>query len=170
MRSNAMSLVPELGRKFLPTRRRDDRDPVTSLRRRVDSIFDEFARDFSLGLETPFKGLAEGYMPRVDVTENDKEIIVSAELPGMDEKNVNVSVAKDTLIIEGEKKEEQEEKGKNSYSLERTWGSFSRAIPIPMEVDANKIDATFKKGVLTVKLPKTRESLSESRHIKVKSE
>jgi HSP20 family protein len=144
----------------------------------VDHIFDEFTRGFGrwplgrrvseaeplLRYETSFGVSA----PVVDVVEKEKEYQISAELPGLDEKDVDVSVADDMLTIKGEKddmltikgekREEKEEKAKNYYISERHYGAFQRSFQLPSGVDAEKIEANFQKGVLTVTLPKTPEA------------
>ena len=96
-------------------------------------------------------------MPAVDVFEKEDKFVVKAELPGMKEEDVDVSVIGDTLSIKGEKKTETEIKDENYYRCERSYGSFYRSIPIPSNVDANKIEASFEDGVLEVALPKSAE-------------
>ena len=110
------------------------------------------------------------FHPNIDVTETDKEIRVSAELPGMDNKDINVSLTKESLTITGEKKEEKEEKKKDYYRMERSYGSFSRTIPMPVEIDTDKAKALFKKGVLTITLPKTAKAIKEKKKISIKAE
>ncbi|GIK40693.1 MAG: hypothetical protein BroJett011_45260 [Chloroflexota bacterium] len=94
------------------------------------------------------------FSPRVDVTENEKEVRITAELPGLEEKDIDVSLSNDVLTISGEKKAEREDKGDNYYRMERSYGSFHRSIPLPTEVDTDHCDATFKNGVLQITLPK----------------
>jgi HSP20 family protein len=103
----------------------------------------------------------------VDVTETDKEVKVCAEIPGVDAKDIDVSVEDGTLTIKGEKKYEQEEKGKGQYRMERSYGSFERAIPLPTEVDESKAKAEFKKGVLRLTLPKRRGAQPRRKKIPV---
>jgi HSP20 family protein len=110
-----------------------------------------------------------GVIPAVDVIEGEKAYELTAELPGMDEKNVEVKVVNDTLTIKGEKQEEKEEKEKDYYLHERTFGSFERSFDIPEGVDAAKIEASFKKGVLTVTLPKKLEAQKPAKKIEVKA-
>lgn len=97
------------------------------------------------------------WMPAVDVFERDDKFVVKAELPGMKEEDVDVSVIGDTLTIKGEKKTETEVKEEDYYRSERSYGSFYRSIPLPSTVDANKIEASFEDGVLEVTLPKSAE-------------
>jgi HSP20 family protein len=108
-------------------------------------------------------------VPNVDVTEDEKGFNVTVELPGMDEKDVAVSVADRVLTIRGEKKEEKEKKDKDVYRRERAYGSFRRVMELPADVDAEKIDASFKKGVLTIALPKSKEAQAKVKHIPVKA-
>jgi HSP20 family protein len=108
-------------------------------------------------------------VPNVDVTEDDKGFNVTVELPGMDEKDVAVSVADRVLTIRGEKKEEKEKKDKDVYRRERAYGSFRRVMELPADVDAEKIDASFKKGVLTIALPKSKEAQAKVKRFPVKA-
>ena len=107
--------------------------------------------------------------PAMDLVEKEKEYEISAELPGIDEKNVEIKVANHMLTIKGEKKEEKEEKQKDYYLSERRFGSFQRSFALPEGVDADKIEANFVKGVLTVKLPKTAEAQKAEKKITVKA-
>ena len=108
-------------------------------------------------------------MPAVDIAETDKAYEITAELPGMDEKNIEVKFADGVLTIKGEKKEEKEEKKKDYYLSERSYGSFQRSFQVPDGVDTDKIEATFKKGVLTVTLPKSAEAQKAAKKIDVKA-
>ncbi len=159
------NLVPFV-KKDVPVKREDEH-PFSLLRREMDSLFDNFFRGFDL---EPSENRMGAFSPKVDVTENDKEIKISAELPGMEEKDIDVSIQKDMLTIKGEKKEEKEDKGKDYYRMERTYGSFSRMIPLPVEVETDKVEAKFKKGVLSITLPKTAKAVSETKKISVKVE
>lgn len=107
--------------------------------------------------------------PAVDITEREKAYEITAELPGMDEKNIEVKVTDGSLTIKGEKHEEKEEKKKNYYLHERHFGSFERRFGLPDGVDADKIEAAFKKGVLTVTLPKKPEAQKPAKKIEVKA-
>jgi HSP20 family protein len=107
--------------------------------------------------------------PRLDVVEDDKAFHVTVELPGMTDKDVAVSVTDRALTIRGEKKEEKEKKDKDVHRRERAYGSFRRAIELPSDVDAGKIEAAFKNGVLTIDLPKTKEAQDRVKQIPVKA-
>jgi len=149
--------------------RREFDDIFSSFHREMDNLIDRFFGGFDLDL---FGGreLASGeFMPRVDVSENDKEIKISAELPGMDEKDIDVTISRDSLTIKGEKQEESEDKGKDYYRCERRYGSFHRVIPLSSEVDESKAEAEFKKGVLKIRLPKTEETQKSRKKIKIKT-
>jgi HSP20 family protein len=124
-----------------------DQGPFSELQREIDRLFDEFTR----GL--PAIG-GSALTPRMDVTETDGEIELSAELPGLEEKDVQVNYADGVLTIRGEKKAEKEEKDKNYRLVERSYGAFERSLELPAGVDPEKIQASIAKGVLTVKVPK----------------
>lgn len=153
-------------KKDVPARREEEH-PFALLQRDINALFDTFFKGF--GLET-FESRVGTLSPHIDVIEGDKEVKVSAELPGVDEKDIEVSLTKDSLTIRGEKKESKEDKGKDYYRMERSYGSFSRTIAIPAEIDTEKVDANFKKGILTITLPKTAKAVSETKKISVKSE
>jgi len=107
--------------------------------------------------------------PAIDIAESEKTYEITAELPGMDEKNIEVKVTNGNLTIKGEKQEEKEEKKKDYYLHERHFGSFERSFDVPEGVDADKIEANFKKGVLTVTLPKKPEAQKPAKKIEVKA-
>jgi HSP20 family protein len=149
--------------------------PFEALRKEVDPLFDDFGDDFwrrpfrSLaGLE---KGWAQKFVaaPAADVVETEKAYEITAELPGIDQKNIEVNVASGGITIKGEKKEETEEKKKDYYVSERRYGSFQRYFGLPEGVDPDKIEATFKNGVLKVTLPKTAEAQKAAKKIEVKA-
>src|SRR3989338_1355307 len=134
--------------------------PFFSLEGGMNRLFDEFFHGFDL---EPFRLSGEKdwfntAVPKIDVTETEDEIHVEAEVPGMDEKDIEVNLSDNMLTISGEKKLEHEDKKKDFYRMERSYGSFHRAIPIYSGVDVNKIKAALKKGELTVTLPKTAEA------------
>ncbi|HET7384272.1 MAG TPA: Hsp20/alpha crystallin family protein [Pseudolabrys sp.] len=153
--------------------------PFLGLRREMDRLFDDFGRDFwrlptprSLFDVEPFWGsevIKWEATPAVDIAESEKAYELTAELPGMDEKNIEVTVANGNLIIKGEKQEEKEEKKKDYYMRERNFGSFERRFELPESVEADKIEASFKKGVLTLTLPKKVEAQKPAKKIEVKA-
>jgi HSP20 family protein len=152
-------------RRSMPVQRAGG-DLMEGFQREMNRLFDDFFR-----APTPFGGSqwpVGAAMPRIDVEESDSEYRVSAELPGIDEKDVNLTLTDNVLTISGEKKAEREEKDKNYYLSERSFGSFRRAIPLPTDVDQDKVEAHFKNGVLTVHLPKSPEAETKTRRIEVK--
>ena len=108
------------------------------------------------------------FMPRIDVVDAEKEVKITAELPGMEEKDVEVTVEKDEVVLKGEKKIEEEEKKKDYYRMERRYGSFLRTVPLPCEIDREKAEAVFQKGVLTVRLPKAPAAVQAVKKIPIK--
>jgi HSP20 family protein len=148
-----------------------------AFRDQMDRMFGGFMRGFpsfpsfrpSLDFEPSFRFDTSFGMtvPAVDVVEKDNEFVVTAELPGLDEKNLEVEVSGDLLTIKGEKREEKEEKGKNTYLSERRYGSFQRSFGLPDSVDRGKIVASFEKGVLKVMLPKTAQAVTQQKKIPI---
>jgi len=150
---------------------------IDSLRREVDRLFETFDRGLwlwpfgrsVLDMAPAWNGEPAPAAPSVDVVEKDRAYEISAELPGMDEKNVEVTLANGTLTIKGEKREAQEESRKGYYVAERRYGAFERRFRVPDGVDADKIEAAFDNGVLTVTLPKTAASRQAEKKIAVKA-
>ena len=149
-----------------------------TLRREIDQVFDSFnwgswgfpfARS-RFGLEMPnVRSASIEIAPAVDVAERDKEYEITAELPGLDEKNIEVKLANGVLTIRGEKNEEKEEKQKDYHLSERSYGSFMRSFQLPEGVEEGKIAASFVKGVLTVKVPKSTQALKNEKTINIKA-
>jgi HSP20 family protein len=150
--------------------------PFETLRREIDRLFDDFApptlpfRRSAFDAE-PFwrRELTWRATPAVDIVETEKAYEIVAELPGMDEKNIEVKLVNGSVTIKGEKREEKEEKKKDYYLHERHFGSFERSFRLPDGVDTGKIEASFKKGVLTVTLPKTTEAQTAAKTIAVQA-
>jgi HSP20 family protein len=154
-------------KKSVPVKR-DYENPFALSHHGMDTLFDDFFRGFEID---PFFGRhSVSFSPKVDITESDTEIRVSAELPGINEKDIDITLNHDSLTIKGEKKEEKEDKGKDYYRMERSYGSFCRSIPIPVEIETDKVKASYKKGILTIKIPKSPKSIEETRKITVKTE
>lgn len=141
-------------------RRRDDDNPMMSLQRDLNRVFEDFWGRF----DAPFGSMTAGG-PRTDISETDEAMLVSVDLPGLDEKDIEVNVTDDMLTIRGETEEKSEKDGFASQSRR----SFHRMIPVPPGVDADKAEAEFKRGVLTVTLPKTEEAKARVKRIDVKS-
>lgn len=164
-----MATTPVVVKKSSPSQT-GPLEPWRSLRGEMDRMFDRFSRGFGFpSLERFWPSDAELTAPAVDMTEDDKAYKVTAELPGMDEKDIEVAVSGGALVIKGEKKEEKEEKNKNYYLAERSYGSFQRSFSLPEGVDQDKIAANFAKGVLTVTLPKTADAQKAQKKIEVKA-
>ena len=132
-------------------------------------MFDDFFTGFGgRELQSGSKGW-QGLTPMIDVAESDKEIVVRAELPGLDNKDFEVTLTGDVLTIKGEKKAEHEEKNGDTHYMERRFGSFSRAVRLPFEVEDETVDAKYDKGVLTIRVPKPADARKAVRRIEVKA-
>jgi HSP20 family protein len=142
------------------------------VQRNVDRLFDEFFNDFAgFGLR-PVHSSAESlsaFNPKIDISETEAEIRIAAELPGLDENDIDVSLVDNVLTISGEKKVEEEDEGENYHRIERSYGSFKRSVALSNDIDTEQIDAVFKNGVLTVTLPKTPEAQEEVNKIEIKA-
>jgi HSP20 family protein len=164
--------------KKTPATRENAPDVWRSFRNEVERLFDRFDRGMELPsvrrmfeLE-PFGKYEKAFdlnVPAADFIEDDKAYKITAELPGLDEKNIEVSLSGRQLTLKGEKRQEKEEKNRNYYLSERSYGSFQRSFSLPEGVDPDKIAATFDKGVLTVTLPKTAEAQKQQKKIEIKA-
>jgi HSP20 family protein len=154
---NLRSLMP-VGRDRSAAR---SESPFFSLQREIDRLFDDFSRGFPT-----FSSGGGEMLPSVDVTENDKQIEITAELPGLEEKDVQVNLADNVLTIRGEKKAEKEEKDKTYRLVERNYGSFVRSLELPEGVNADAIKASINKGVLTVTVPKPAPAQAKKIEVK----
>lgn len=159
-------LIPWGNNKGSEIAKRDEENPVFSLQRDVNRIFEDFWKRF----DQPFGafGRWDASGPRTDIAETERALEISVELPGLDQKDVDVSLTDSALTIKGERNSEREESKKGYHLAERSCGSFYRSIPLPSGVDTDKVNAEFKNGVLTVTLPKTQEALSRVKKIEVK--
>jgi HSP20 family protein len=175
--AEAASKLPTKTERETTERGSGEWPPLVNLRREIDRLFEDFG--FGGGrravgrsvfdVEPFWRGeLTFGKTPAVDIVEKDKEYEITAELPGLDESNVEVKFADGFLTIKGEKHEEKEEKKKDYYLSERRFGSFQRSFQVPKSVDADKIVANFKNGVLTVTLPKSPEAATKEKKIAIK--
>ncbi len=150
-----------------------DRGPLAELHEEISKVFDRFSHGFGwpwAGTE-PLKDLGFPRLaisPRVDISESKSGYKLTAELPGLNEKDIDISVTGRMLSIRGEKREERDVDEKDYHLSERSYGAFRRSFTLPEGVDAEKIDASFDKGVLTVTLPKSAEAKSKQRKISVK--
>ncbi len=135
---------------------------VSRLRREMDRLWEDF---FGPGRRA-LQPLAEAWMPAIDVSESGDKVTIKAEVPGMESKDIEISMVGDILTIKGEKKAEIEEKGESYHIVERSYGSFIRSIRMPAPVDPDKIEANYKNGVLTVTCPKREEVKPKAIEIK----
>jgi HSP20 family protein len=133
------------------------------MRREMDRLWDSF---FERGARSRTEGEREWY-PSLDVAETKNDVVVKAEVPGMDPKDIDISLSNGVLTIKGQKKQEREEKEENYHLIERSYGSFTRSVQLPGEVQSDKISASYKNGVLKVTLPKSEETKKKEIKIKV---
>jgi HSP20 family protein len=133
------------------------------MRSEMDRLWDTFLEG------RPRRGLDEEgrRLPSVDVSETKSDIVVKAELPGMDPKDLDISLSDGSLVIKGEKKQEKEEKEENYHFIERSYGSFVRSVHLPKDVKREKVSASYKEGVLKVVLPKSEEAKTKEIKIKI---
>ena len=155
---NLTSLIP-VGRE-----RGTVSQPFLSLQREIDRLFDDFTRGFSTLSMMPAPG--GKLMPVTDVTETDKEIEINAELPGLEEKDLQINLSDNVLTIKGEKKAEKERKEKDFRMVERSYGAFERTIELPEGVNPDSIKATIAKGVLTVTVSKPAPAQAKTIEVK----
>jgi HSP20 family protein len=139
-------------------------DVFSNLHREIDRVFE----DFTHGAQLPWAAGNGKMLPRMEFSETEREFRLTAELPGVEESEIDISLSADMLTIKAEKKSESERKDENVHVSERSYGMFERSTRLPSAVDENKIDATLKNGVLTIVLPKTAEEQAKSRKITVK--
>jgi len=148
---------------------RDVDHPFYSLQHQMNSLFDDFFSGFNVAPRSLADGELGAFSPSIDVKESDKDFIIRAELPGVEDKDIEVTVTNNSVTIKGEKKEEKEDKGKNYYYMERSYGSFNRVIPLEMETNANKAEASFKNGVLHITIPKSASAKAKGTKVPIKA-
>ncbi len=130
--------------------KRKTEDPFANISKRFENFFDDFFSDSDSLSKLDFR-------PEVDVTEGEKGIYVKADIPGLEQKDINVEIKDNVLTISGEKKYENEEKSEKEHRIERSYGSFSRSFSLPENINREKIKAKYNNGVLKLELPKTKE-------------
>jgi HSP20 family protein len=140
--------------------------PMLALRGEMDRLFDSFVREPFGAIEWPAWGVGK-WSPAIDIAESEKELTVRAELPGIDPKNLDVTVTGNQLVLSGEKKESSEHQGKDFYHSETRYGSFHRTIPLPEGIDTENVDAQYANGVLTLRLQKTAQAAGKRIEVKV---
>nr|WP_136360776.1 Hsp20/alpha crystallin family protein [Desulfatibacillum aliphaticivorans] len=146
--------------------------PLAQLHSEIDRMFDDVFRSFGMpglgtGWSLPALARDPWIKPTLDISAADKEYQVSVELPGMEEKDIHLELDKDVLRISGEKKQEIEEKGKNHYRMERSYGSFQRVLSLPNDADQDGIKASYKNGVMKISIPRKEAPASTGRKIEV---
>ena len=148
--------------------RKNSAHPVAGLRNNIDQLFENFfEEDWPLMHDAEMNKMM--LAPKFDVTENSKSVEITAELAGVNEKDLDVSVDGNVLTVKGEKKEEVKEDKKNYHLSERRYGSFMRSFPLPDGLELDKVEASFKNGILKVVLPKNAKARSSSKKIHVTS-
>jgi len=168
-----MADVPVEVKKTAPTQTNVP-DVWNSFRGEMDRLFDRFGfpslrRVFDIEPSWRSASSFSFSTPAIDMSEDDKAYKISAELPGIDPKDIEVSLSGDTLVLKGEKRQEKEEKDKNYHFSERSYGSFQRSFQLPLSIDRDKVAADFSNGVLTISLPKTAEAQKPQKKIEVKT-
>jgi HSP20 family protein len=156
----------ELLSKNLPQRRSSEANPILRLQENMNRMFNNFFDSADLA---PFKEDGLGSFPKIDIKETSKAVMITAELPGLDAKDIDISISDDVLTLRGEKNMESESKEENYYRMERSYGSFHRTIPLPMEVESENVNAEFKNGVLKVTVTKKPEAQRKAKKIEINS-
>ena len=142
---------------------------MDTLHREMERLFDDFWKGSGRQSMTSMPWIHGEVMPSIDVTEDDMKFHVQVELPGMDKDDVDITLTGSVLTIRGEKKRDEEQKGRGFFRKERSYGAFTRSLQLPAEVDEKNIRASFEKGVLQIELPKTEEAQKRVTHIDIKA-
>lgn len=157
--------------KAITRRESENEHPLMALHREMNQLFDDFFGDFGFGLSTPrWSGLrtrSDAATIRVDVSEDENEVRVTADVPGMEEKDIDVELSHNLLTIRGERHDERDEKKADYHLIERTYGSFQRVIPLPDGLEEDQAKARFKNGVLTIVLPKSSDHRAQRKQIPI---
>jgi len=159
-------LTPFVSKRALTSGRYD---PFGQFRSQFDRLFEDFFGDFDAPAAGGEAAKAPGISPNLDVAESDKVYEIAVELPGVEETDLDVSVSDGVLAIKGEKRSDSEEGDKNYHRVERSYGAFERRLTLPNEIDADKIDAGFANGVLTVTIPKSEDAKEAVKKISITS-
>lgn len=150
--------------KNTPANIERNQNPLASFQNEMNSFFDRFMKEF-----LPERG-QDHFMPRVEVQDSGNSYLVSAELPGIKEQDLDISFDNNTLILQGEKKQESKKEGKGYYRSEISYGSFYRAIPLASDVNPEKISANLDNGILKVEIQKNLETASKAKKIQIGSQ
>ncbi len=147
-------------------------EPLLQVHREIDRLFDSFFPDFGFPFASaarPFAGVDASMLlrPKADLSVSDSEYRLTVEIPGVSERDISLDISGNTLTIRGEKKQEKEEKEKDFYRIERSYGSFQRLLSLPEDVDQSAISAGFKHGVLTVTMPRKEGAKAEVKKIEI---
>jgi len=164
-------------KNLIPWKKKDEslavrrpENPVEALRSEMDRLFEGALSLWPNAFDFADRRLTGGFLPEVDLTETDQEVKVTAELPGLDEKDLELNIEEGGLTIRGEKRQEREEERKGTYFSERSYGAFHRYIPLPEDLLRDKAEAKFRKGVLEVSIPKAPEAASKRKALTIKVE
>lgn len=167
------SLIPWGQKNTVPAHNGTDKEPFMHFRNEVDRLFDNFFDGLngfgSNGMMSTRNGTSSMMMPAIDVEDGEKQMVITAEVPGVDEKDLDVTLVGDVLTIHGEKKHDHEEKDGERHYVERRYGSFSRTVRLPFEASDAGVDAKFNKGVLIITIQKPADLQSKVKRIEVKS-
>lgn len=139
-----------------------NQNPMTLWQKEMNNLFDRFGRDLGT-----FDVDLSGFSPKVEIKEKDKQFIVSAEVPGIKENDISVTLRDNNLILEGERKTESKKEGEGYFSSEFSYGSFYRSIPLDEDVNPDSVKASYKDGILTVELEKVKASSHKSKKIPI---
>lgn len=168
MKNSVLEKSKETEKPVVPTRQISSY-PLHLLQRDMNQLFEDFARGFDMfrpRFAEPFFG--EFHM-KIDVKQDDKEMVITAEVPGVDVHDIEIELGADTLMIKGEKKEEKEEREKGYFHSERSFGSFQRVLPLPFAIMRDQVEAIYNHGVLKITLPKSTEPLKAMTRIEIKT-
>jgi HSP20 family protein len=162
-------LVPWRGKPLAPARRQDVFDPFVAFRREVGRMFEDFFSGFDEHARRSPPFAMAGATPSIDLNETDKELIVIAELPGLEQSDLEVTVAGDVLTLKGEKRAERRHKSGRAHYVERRFDAFSRSVRLPFAVDGEDVEAKYHRGVLTVRIPKPADQWHPTPHTGVQT-
>jgi HSP20 family protein len=145
---------------------RNDKSPAAfgALRKEIDRLFEDVSKGFGIAGPT---AAGFGLVPDMDLQDGEKDVTLSVELPGVDEKDIDLSVSGQAITVSGEKKSETETKEGETVRRERSYGSFSRTVTMPFRIDGDKVEAKFAKGVLTITVPKPEEALLQAKKVPI---
>ncbi len=151
----------------LERRKESNFSPLERFQRRMNDLFDDFFIDWDNDLPSTDTLASSKFMPSLDVREDEKNVYVDAELPGLDKSDINIEIKNNVLTISGEKKNETKEENKTSRRIERSYGYFERSVSIDSDVEEEKIKASYKNGVLSIEIPKKKGAESKKRKIQI---